>query len=1180
MFLDYSAIQELNKRLNNSLKSEGLAVHLQQPGKAVLQIKLEGKLNDRTTIRICEFFENLLPFKNSQKNLRIIFDTSGVEDVGENSRLLLLDKMKSLAVREIFSEISIILNDWWWRVKARIVLLAAGKSTLKVYKNLQEALRDAEATTINNQFKFDLQGAKKEDYFQYLNTIDFKKIESNEEWSFLDEEDDFECQFHIINKQIITGFVRGNISSVQATALIRCKQEAAKKLKAEMKYVIVDLSEIKYISKDARKLILQFEKDFLLRFDRTFWIIEGYAKTIFNAYKLTQGDLFKSLRLVKSFEEAYSKIGAAESFSSEINQTKNSIESDLDKKIAALAKAINLSTWNESLHKELNLEEDDPFNLLFEGIKVLKSDMDDAYQKALYTNLTLENQVDEHTQEITTKETNLRSILDNTDDEIYLINNRYELIDYNNNFENNFYARYGVFVEKGRNIFSMMPPEYADLANKMKDRIDKTLLGQQRTYYDKLNLGFYESISEIKFFPIRSSTRIVSGVSIFVRDCTEQKKSEDIIHQNQLLLSSINRNIKEGLYRSTPSRGMIYVNQAFVEMFGFASESEALEAPSGSLYDDADGRNRLIRLIEEYGSFNNEEVRFKKKDGTPFWGLISSMRSIDPEGNVYYDGAIRDITHIKEYEKEILKSKEIAESATRAKSDFLATMSHEIRTPMNGVIGMTSLLADTKLTSQQKDFVETIKVSGEHLLNIINDILDFSKIEAGALELENSVFDLNTCIEEVMNLFSGRAYEKQIELFYRVTNSEVLQLRGDVTRLRQVIVNLIGNAIKFTEKGEVIIDVEVGSRKKGKIELTLSVIDTGIGIPKEKLSKLFKPFSQVDNSTTRKYGGTGLGLAISQRLVSLMGGDLQVESITGKGTRFFFTLNLEESKLEEKKTHNVEMLQGKRIIIVDDNRTNRLILEQLFTKNGMKVESFDSPTIALNILSQSKKYDLGLIDMKMPEMDGIEFAKKLLRQNSANELPLILYSSIGHMLSRAEINKYFKAHVSKPIRHDILLKKMSEILSDNGVANIQEEAIKKGEINNIANEYPLNILLAEDNLINQKLAEQVLGMFGYRITIVDNGQKAVNTISHEQFDLVFMDVMMPEMDGLEATRNIRKLNIKEQPIIIAMTANALKGDREKCIDSGMNDYVSKPIDVNQVGNLLIQYGKKIKDKKH
>lgn len=821
-----------------------------------------------------------------------------------------------------------------------------------------------------------------------------------------------------------------------------------------------------------------------------------------------------------------------------------------------------------------SIESDDLLYPLLNDIVRLKSDTEKALEHIRQMNSYLEKNIQKRTEESKIKESNLRAILDSTDDDIYLINHQYEIIDYNSNFEDNFYARFGVQLEKGCNLFEMMPPEYDDLKRITKDRIDKALQGYQRTYYDRLNISFYESITEVKLYPIRSNSKKVVGVTIFSKDITEQKRSEELIQQNQQLLSSINRNIKEGLYRSTPAKGMVYVNQAFVEMFGFESEEEAIQSPSGSLYADVNRRKELVEIIEKSGSFNNEEVKFRKKDGSTFWGLLSSMRTVDSDGNVMYDGAIRDITRIKEFEEEIILSKEIAENATRAKSDFLATMSHEIRTPMNGVIGMTSLLADTSLSSEQRDYVDTIKLSGEHLLNIINDILDFSKIEAGHLELEQTPFDLNTIIEEVMNLFSSRAYEKNLELLYSVENNEVFQLIGDVTRLRQVIVNLIGNAIKFTEQGEVLVHVKNLGQIGQKIHLQILVTDTGIGIPEEKLDRLFKPFSQVDNSTTRKYGGTGLGLAISMRLVDLMGGKLQAESKENEGTTFKFDVFMERTYLDENRFRSAEILKGKRILIVDDNMTNRKILEQLFRNNGMLVESYNNPMIALSIIQEGKKFDLGLIDMKMPEMDGITFGKEM--DKLENGVPLILYSSVGHMLSRTDINRFFKAHVNKPIRHDLLLQKMACILQVDQPEIIEPKYITSIPEASVASRYPIRILLAEDNMINQKLAERILEIFGYQIDIADNGKIAFEMMQQNNYDMILMDVMMPEMDGLESTRTIRSnIESSNQPVIIAVTANALKGDRELCLDAGMNDYISKPINTDELKSLLIKYGETI-----
>ncbi len=865
---------------------------------------------------------------------------------------------------------------------------------------------------------------------------------------------------------------------------------------------------------------------------------------------------------------------------SEEKERQNSSDQELKKKIQALNHFLkhdgDSSIENDSVLS--NIEPEDLLYPLLNDIVRLKSDTEKALEHIRQMNAYLEKNIQKRTEESKIKESNLRAILDSTDDDIYLINHQYEIIDYNSNFEDNFYARFGVQLEKGRNIFEMMPPEYEDLKRISKKRIDKALQGYQRTYYDRLNISFYESITEVKLYPIRSNAKKVVGVTIFSKDITEQKRSEELIQQNQQLLSSINRNIKEGLYRSTPEKGMVYVNQAFVEMFGFASEEEAIQSPSGSLYVDVNRRKELVEFIEKSGSFNNEEVKFRKKDGSTFWGLLSSMRTVDSDGNVMYDGAIRDITRIKEFEEEIILSKEIAENATRAKSDFLATMSHEIRTPMNGVIGMTSLLADTSLSSEQRDYVDTIKLSGEHLLNIINDILDFSKIEAGHLELEQTSFDLNTIIEEVMNLFSSRAYEKNLELLYSVENNEVFQLIGDVTRLRQVIVNLIGNAIKFTEQGEVLVHVKNLGQLGQKVHLQILVTDTGIGIPEEKLDKLFKPFSQVDNSTTRKYGGTGLGLAISMRLVDLMGGKLQAESKENEGTTFTFDVFMERTFLDENRFRSAELLKGKRILIVDDNMTNRKILEQLFRNNGMLVESYNNPMIALSIIREGKKFDLGLIDMKMPEMDGITFGKEM--DKLVNGVPLILYSSVGHMLSRTDINRYFKAHVNKPIRHDLLLQKMASIFQVDQPVNIEPEFIASIPEASVGTKYPIRILLAEDNMINQKLAERILEIFGYQIDIADNGKIAFEMMQENLYDMILMDVMMPEMDGLEATRTIRStIDSMDQPIIIAVTANALKGDRELCLEAGMNDYISKPINTLELKALLVKYGEVILRKK-
>lgn len=902
------------------------------------------------------------------------------------------------------------------------------------------------------------------------------------------------------------------------------------------------------------------------------WLRRSYLSNWLEFRLPAQIRRFSNLRKARQFLEQLPASMPEPENEKRLNKVDQSAHSDELRQLEMLLKGSSSDAENP-------FASESPFHHLADEILKLKEELQQSKTTG-YTNDSV-NADKEAQLEFRIKESNLRAILDSTDDEIYLCNAQYELIDYNANFENSIYARFGVTPEKGRSILDLIPPEYDEIRLQTKERIDKGLLGYQRTYLDKVNLGYYQSISEVKYYPIRSSSLRIVGVAVFSIDVTEQKQAEQLIHQNQQLLSTINRNIQEGIYRSTPEKGLVYINQAFVSMFGYLDVEEALSAGSSSLYADSEARQKLINTIEREGFVTNEEVKFRKKDGSTFWGLLSSMRSVDQNGQVYYDGAIRNISRMKEYEAEILRSKEIAESATRAKSEFLATMSHEIRTPMNGVIGMTSLLADTQLSDEQRDYINTIRVSGEHLLNIINDILDFSKIEAGHLELESTPFDLNTLIEEVMNLFSSRACEKNLELFYNIDSVKNLQLIGDDTRLRQVLVNLVGNAIKFTEQGEVLVQVSSKESQNGGIRLLFEVKDTGIGIPAEKIDKLFRPFSQVDNSTTRKYGGTGLGLVICNKLVELMGGRMWVESQPHEGTCFSFEVEMERTSFSRYTESLSDLLKGKRVLVVDDNQTNQKILEQLFRNHGMEVETFNNPVIALSMLREGKAFDLGLIDMKMPQMDGVAFGKEVsqLRQG---ELPLILYSSIGHLISRSDLTKYFKAHIHKPIRHELLLRKMAGILAEKSEnakpkAAMESPAKDTPELR-LAEQFPMRILLAEDNPINQMLAGKMLESFGYSCVMVENGRQALEKAESETFDLILLDVMMPEMDGLEATRHLRKSSkLSKQPFIIAVTANALKGDRELCLEAGMDDYITKPINLEELRSKMARFGALVKD---
>ncbi len=668
------------------------------------------------------------------------------------------------------------------------------------------------------------------------------------------------------------------------------------------------------------------------------------------------------------------------------------------------------------------------------------------------------------------------------------------------------------------------------------------------------------------------------GVSVWLarvgyRERFARSQTEGKLEENRARLQLLADNITDVVVQGVGGVAE-YVSPSIERVLGWRSEELI-----GSGFTDLVHPEDLVQASDPGGAVARGEIfrarfRLRHKAGHYVW-VESAAKSLSGNEEGRFQSAFRDVTEQVEDENELEKyaadlgeARDRALDATHAKSQFLATMSHEIRTPMNGVIGMTGLLLDTSLADEQREFAVTIRQSAEALLGIINDILDFSKVESGNLELEMQEFDLGVMLQEALELLACKASGKNLELGALIDDDVPRMIVGDVTRVRQVVTNLLSNALKFTEQGEVVVRVSSASRQDGTHEISIAVRDSGIGIPADRIGHLFAEFEQVDSSTTRKYGGTGLGLAISKRLAELMSGGIRVESELGKGSEFRFSLVARAGATVPAEV-DLETLRGRRVLIVDDNETNRFILARQTASWGLTHVAVSSGAAAIDLIRSGESFDVAILDMCMPEMDGYEVARRLRALPCAKDVPFVLLTSVGAQelqVSTREEPAEFAAVVTKPANPDRLRREITRCL---GVPEVKSVSSPTKSIDpTLGVRRPLRILIAEDNHINQKVAVKMLERMGYRADVVADGCEAVAAVRRQTYDVILMDLQMPEMDGIEATRRIRAGGGPESPWIVAMTANVMEEDRERCLGAGMQDFLRKPVSAKDLADAL------------
>ncbi|MCM2374456.1 hybrid sensor histidine kinase/response regulator [Aporhodopirellula aestuarii] len=721
----------------------------------------------------------------------------------------------------------------------------------------------------------------------------------------------------------------------------------------------------------------------------------------------------------------------------------------------------------------------------------------------------------------------------------------------------------------GKTDFELFPH---DLAAKYVDD-DRRVLETGRTC-EHIELNMVASINRnvyVRKNPIFDPQNNLFGISVAFFDITAQTEAQAELEQEQFLFHTLLDNLPDFIYFKDLDSRFLRISRTLAQRMGLSDPREAIGKTDFDYHREAyarAAREDELSLLESGQEILGREEYAIWPDGSKTWVATTKLPMRDPHEKIVGTfGLSRDITEMWEANEALVLAKEAAESASRAKSEFVANLSHEIRTPMNAVIGMSELLLSSRLDPAQKDQVSTILESGEALLGLLNEILDFSRIESGHVELDPMPGDIREIVAGVMKSLAVRAHDKNIELALDISSDVPQRVVADFSRLRQVLVNLVGNAIKFTEVGEVVLKIEAQRQPDDTVTLRFSVRDTGIGIPDEKRDVIFEEFEQVDRSTTRRFGGTGLGLAITLRIVRMMGGQIDVTSELGQGSCFAFSVNfpIGHDAPESLKNDLLSVVNAVRVLIVDDNETNRTILANIAREWGMQPRVAPGVTIALNELRRAEKagepFQIVLSDVNMPDRDGFELAKCIREDGALRHIKIILLTTGIREEDLERVSELgIQSHLMKPIRHSALLDVVATVIRDESTTDA--EPVKANRDSQHGETRPLRVLLAEDSLFNQKVATYLLSEQGHQITIAENGREAVEKFASEPFDLILMDVEMPEMDGFDATMEIRKIEEESESgkrtPIIAMTAHAMAADHQRCLDAGMDAYISKP----------------------